>query len=87
MTEHMKAIDKCDQKNAIAKHNQMVHDDNKDTEYVSEIIKGNFKYNIDRLISESLIISKYTNSDTVQLLNSKSEWGHNGVNRLVPRIT
>ena len=79
--EHSAALRTASLKNAIAKHENMHHAQNRG-EYVGEIIEGSIKFNLERFVTEAIQIEKAKRSADTMLLNQKGEWGHFGVTRL-----
>ena len=70
------------QKNALAKHIRLAHD-NTEAEFVTKCIKGGITFNLNRFILEALVIEDAKSDQNLNLMNSRSEWGGRGL----PRIT
>ena len=51
-------------------------------EFRTKIIKGGFRWNLERNIFEALEIAQQSRNININLLNQKSEWGHQGLVRL-----
>ena len=79
--EHLKDIEHCRRSNALYKHAANEHNGN--AVFRSKPIIGGFKYNVDRFIYESLKIQEGNCNDNLHILNSRSEWGHRGLPRLM----
>ena len=60
-----------------------MHHENEEAEFVTEIVKGNVKFNLERFIYEAVEIERTRNSPEIYVMNSRSEWGSKGL----PRIT
>jgi hypothetical protein len=76
--EHVKAVNACDMKNAIAKHASEFHKDNP-PEFVMKLISKH-RTNLEKAVNEGLLIEK---QDKKYLMNKRSEWGKTrGVVRL-----
>ena len=89
MHEHAQSVWRKDGKSALSKHHKDKHPEvtfNDLTDvallYEASVTKGNFKFNTQRYICESLKIENINNDPHTVLLNGKSEWGNNKVRRL-----
>ena len=86
MREHAGTLSNGSDKSVLEKHRLSKHPlaDRSDPNgmYIASIVQGNIKLNTTRYISESLNIDKLNKDPSVSLLNSKSEWNKNRVNRL-----
>ena len=67
--------------NALAKHVELFHTDD-NAEFVTEVIKGNIKYNLERFIYEAVEIEAIRNDPDIYTMNSRSEWGGKGLPRV-----
>ena len=79
--EHMTDIRLLRRNNAMFKHTMNAHP-NLVPDYMSRPVQGGFKYNVDRFIFEALKIQQGNQDATIQILNSRAEWGHRGLPRL-----
>ena len=79
--EHMNLVRLHNQTNAQSKHHWEEHPNNI-PRFKTTILKGGIRYNLDRQICESLYIERYKNNADINLLNQRSEWGHQGIPRL-----
>ena len=89
MREHAASLRTGSEKSALDKHRikDHPHVDNSDPTMINnmfeaKIVQGHIKLNTTRYICESLNIDKLNKDPSVNLLNSKSEWNKNRVNRL-----
>ena len=89
LREHTGSLRTGSEKSALDKHRLKDHPhvDNSDPTIINnmfetKIVQGQIKLNTTRYICESLNIDKLNNDPSVKLLNSKSEWNKNRVNRL-----
>ena len=86
MREHAGTLSNGSDKSVLEKHRLSKHPlaDRSDPNgmYIASIVQGNIKLNTTRYISESLNIDKLNKDPSVSLLNYKSEWNKNRVNRL-----
>ena len=72
--------------NAQRKHHWSKHP-NQQPIFTTEVIRSGIKYNTDRFIFEALKIEKARVDPNLNLLNQKSEWGNNGLVRLMVHNT
>ena len=49
---------------------------------MTEVIKGNIKYNLERFIYEAVEIEAIRNDPDIHTMNSRSEWGGKGLPRV-----
>ena len=89
LDEHAQSVYRRDKKSALSKHHVVKHpqiaiDSKSDIDKIfsASVIKGGFRFNVNRYVNESIQIDKFNNDPSVQLLNNKSEWGNNRVRRL-----
>ena len=68
--------------NALGKHSALHHVGENTVEYVSEIIQGGIKYNLERFIFEAIEIEEGRNNPVYSIMNSRSEWGGRGLPRI-----
>ena len=68
--------------NALGKHSALHHVGENEVEYVSEIIQGGIKYNLERFIFEAIEIEEGRNNPVYTIMNSRSEWGGRGLPRI-----
>ena len=80
-SEHKRAILGRNNANVLAKHHAVAHP-NQAPNFRTKIVKGGFRWNLERNIFEALEIHKQSNDPNINLLNQKSEWGHQGLVRL-----
>ena len=87
MGEHIACIRNNKVSSALAKHRIKDHPhsdpENPELIYETSVVAGNIVHNVTRFIKESLVIDKHKNDPNINLLNSRSEWGNNGVRRLI----
>ena len=81
MQEHMQCVRSQQISNALAKHVELFHT-NDNAEFVTEVIKGNIKYNLERFIYEAVEIEAIRNDPDIYTMNSRSEWGGKGLPRV-----
>ena len=79
--EHLNAVRGGYQSNALSKHSQLDHR-NVNVEFRSKVLRGGIKYNLDIFILEAHMIHKYSQDNSINLLNQRGEWGHRGLPRL-----
>ena len=72
--EHNDAISRGDTTNALAKHHILAHQ-NRPPDFSLDIIKGNIQFNLDRFLTEALVIEDAERDPSTQVMNQKSEWG------------
>ena len=83
MQEHIQCVRSQQVSNALAKHVELFHADDDDTaEFVTEVIKGNIKYNLERFIYEAVEIEAIRSDPNTHTMNSRSEWGGKGLPRV-----
>ena len=80
--EHLDDLRRGSMKSAITKHHQQKHR-GEDPEFVTTVVKGGVRFNLDRFITEAIEIKTHNFTPGVRVLNSRSEWGHRGLPRLV----
>ena len=80
--EHLDDLRRGSMRSAITKHHQQKHR-GEDPEFVTTVVKGGVRFNLDRFITEAIEIETHNFTPGVRVLNSKSEWGHRGLPRLV----
>ena len=80
--EHIKALKSGNQGNALVKHQTLHHPD--ETPNFQFKLHKSWKTSLQRQIQEGLLIQ---NTDTDLLMNSRSEWGNNGIPRIVIQDT
>ena len=68
--------------NALAKHIALHHEDSNQVVFVSEIVQGGIKYNLERFIFEAIEIEDARNDPQIITMNSRSEWGGRGLPRI-----
>ena len=79
--EHQTAVRQCQTGNPLAKHHQTAHSE--DTpRFQTKIVHGGVRFNLDRFLTESLEIESARQKPDINLLNQKSEWGHQPLPRL-----
>ena len=81
MLEHIQCVRSLQVKNALAKHVTLYHTHD-DAEFVTEIIQGNIKYNLERFIFEAIEIEGIRSNPDIYTMNSRSEWGGKGLPRI-----
>ena len=59
-----------------------VHKNENEVEYVTEIVKGGIKFNLNRFILESLVIEDARSDDQIKVMNSRSQCGGQGLTRI-----
>ena len=79
--QHMQQIASKSTSNALSKHHWEEHQ-NMDPEFSTSILKGGFRFNLDRQICESIYIEQMNQDPEINLLNQRSEWGNHGIPRL-----
>ena len=79
--EHKRAILGRNASNALVKHQETEHP-NQIPKFQASIVKGGFRWNLEHQIFEALEIESQTPDPNINILNSKSEWGHRGLPRL-----
>ena len=72
--EHIRAVQAKNQKNALAKHMALYHQ-NEDGNFVTTCLAGGIRYNLDRFILEAIEIEEAKNDANTNVMNSRSEWG------------
>ena len=75
--EHVSAASKLDADNFIVKHWVSQHRDSIKPPRIRFAVKKSFQDPMTRLVTEAVLIDKESN------LNSKAEWGHNKLKRLI----
>ena len=81
MIEHQKEIRSKRQSNSLYKHHEMNHTD-LEPRFKSKPLRRGIKFNLDRYITEALLIEEANMDPNVDLLNNRSEWGQRGVPRV-----
>ena len=79
--EHQQQIRTKSTSNALSKHHWSEHQ-NQIPSYKTTILRGGFRYNLDRQICESLTIETMNSDENINLINQRSEWGGRGIPRL-----
>ena len=83
LMEHQGAIRGNYLKNAMAKHQRKVHQQDAQVPvFEAEPIMSSIKFNLERFVMEALAIEKAKSKADI-LMNQKGEWGHYGITRLV----
>ena len=82
LLEHASCVRSKSASNALAKHIALHHEDNTQITFVSEIVQGGIKYNLERFIFEALEIEDARNDPNTITMNSRSEWGGRGLPRI-----
>ena len=73
---------------ALAKHMRYTHPEvdvdiiDLYTLFEASLIASDFRHNVTRYVSESLVINESNNDPNVCLMNGRTEWGNNRVRRL-----
>ena len=80
LTEHEKAVQRKQTDNALAKHMRLKHPG--EAPQFSTSILDKQRYNLQRYVSESLYIEKYTLTENIEVMNSKTEWGRQKLTRI-----
>ena len=80
--EHLGDLRRGQMKSAITKHHLQNHR-GEEPEFVTTVVKGGGRFNLDRFITEAIEIETHNFSPGVRVLNSKSELGHRRLPRLV----
>ena len=80
--EHLDDLRRKSMRSAITKHHLQNHR-GEDPEFVTTVVKGGVRFNLDRFITEAIEIETHNFTPGIRVLNSKSEWGHRGLPRLV----
>ena len=79
--EHQTAVRQHQTGNPLAKHHQTAHSE--DTQrFQTKIVHGGVRFNLDRFLTECLEIESARQKPDMNLLNQKSEWGHQPLPRL-----
>ena len=84
--EHAALIRSASTNNALSKHHLSEHP-NQDAHFKTTILKGGFRFNLGRFIFESMNIDRLSRNPNVNIINSRSEWGHRGIIRLTVNQT
>ena len=80
--EHMGDIRRGNMSNALSKHHRLMHN-NIEPKFSSRSLRGGIQYNLDRFILEGHKINQASLDTQFKVLNSRSEWGHRGIPRLI----
>ena len=80
--EHKRAILGRNASNALVKHQINEHPQDI-PQFMASIIKGGFRWNLERQIFEALEIEHTRMNPNMNVLNQKSEWGHRALPRLI----
>ena len=81
MSEHQKAVQSGQRKNALVKHQESKHS-NQTPSFRAKVLKAGIRFNTDRFVLEALHIRNTNDDHNIELLNQKGEWGHGGIVRL-----
>ena len=81
MKEHQAEIRGKRQSNSLYKHHATKHREI-EANFISKPLRRGLKFNLDRYITESLLIEEAHQNPDVDLLNNRSEWGQRGVPRV-----
>ena len=79
--EHGRAILGRQASNALYKHQATEHPGTV-PDFRASIVRGGFRWNLERQIYEALEIEHQKENPNVKILNSKSEWGNRGLPRI-----
>ena len=82
MMEHSYSARTKKVSNALGKHSALHHVGENAVEFVSEILQGGMKYNLERFILEAIEIEEGRNNPVYSIMNSRSEWGGRGLPRI-----
>ena len=81
MLEHDYCAKRHSASNALGKHMSNCHP-NEPANFVSELLQGGIRYNLERFILEALEIEEAKNTPGIHVMNSRSEWGGKGLPRI-----
>ena len=82
MMEHSYSARTKKVSNALGKHSALHHVGENVFEFVSEILQGGMKYNLERFIMEAIEIEEGRDNPEYTIMNSRSEWGGHGLPRI-----
>ena len=82
MMEHSYSARTKKVSNALGKHSALHHEGENAVEFVSEIMQGGMKYNLERFILEAIEIEEGRNNPEYSIIKSRSEWGGRGLPRI-----
>ena len=81
MKEHQSDVRNKRQSNSLFKHHATSHQ-GETPNFQSRPLRKGLKFNLDRYITEALLIEEANQDPNVDLLNNRSEWGQRGVPRV-----
>ena len=80
--EHLGDLRRGNRRSAIAKHHQQSHR-GQEAKFEISVLKWGIRFNLDRFIYEAIEIETHNFTPGITVLNSRAEWGHRGLPRLV----